>query len=248
MAVIITGNNTPTAGGITYGDGTTYAVTAAGTSGRPVVSGGAGAPAFRPYTLPAADGSASQFLQTDGAGALSFATPSAGAVTLITSTTATAASSVVFTGLSTTYGVYLLEYDSVFASVAYENLALTISADNGATYYSSSYANQGTHTIAGTNAVFNSTTASFFYLGPFNGSGTSLSVPSSGSVWMYNPAASKRFTAQNLAASANGAGNIENTVFSFGGPNGTSPINAIKVIFATGTITGKFRLYGYSAS
>lgn len=78
MAVIITGNNTPTAGGITYGDGSTYAVTAAGTSGRPIVSGGAGAPAFRPYTLPAADGSASQVLQTDGAGALSFATAGSG--------------------------------------------------------------------------------------------------------------------------------------------------------------------------
>jgi len=194
-------------------------------------------------------GTSGQVLTSAGTGsAPTWTTPSAGAVTLITATTATAASSVIFTGLSTTYGVYLLEYDSVFASVAYENLALTISADNGATYYSSSYANQGTHTIAGTNAVFNSTTATFFYLGPFNGSGTSLSVPSSGSVWMYNPAASKRFTGQCLSASANGAGNIENTVFSFGGPNGTSPINAIKVIFATGTITGKFRLYGYSAS
>jgi hypothetical protein len=78
MPVVITGNNTPTAGGITYGDGTTYAVTAAGTSGRPIVSGGAGAPTFRPYTLPAADGSANQVLQTDGAGALSFATVGGG--------------------------------------------------------------------------------------------------------------------------------------------------------------------------
>lgn len=78
MAVVITGSNTPTAGGITYGDGTTYATTAAGSSGQPVVSGGAGAPAFRPYTLPASDGSASQVLQTNGSGALSFATPSSG--------------------------------------------------------------------------------------------------------------------------------------------------------------------------
>jgi len=78
MPVTINGSNTPTAGGITYGDGTTYAVTAAGTSGRPIVSGGSGAPTFRPYTLPASDGSANQILQTDGAGALSFATPGGG--------------------------------------------------------------------------------------------------------------------------------------------------------------------------
>jgi hypothetical protein len=46
MAVIITGNNTPTAGGVTYGDGTTYANTAAGTSGQVLVSAGASAPAW----------------------------------------------------------------------------------------------------------------------------------------------------------------------------------------------------------
>jgi hypothetical protein len=87
MAIVIDGNNTPTAGGIGYGDGTELAFTAAGTSGRPIVSGGAGAPTFRPYTLPAADGSANQILQTDGAGALSFATPGGGftAMSVITS-------------------------------------------------------------------------------------------------------------------------------------------------------------------
>ena len=88
MAIVIDGNNTPTAGGIGYGDGTELAFTAAGTSGRPVVSGGAGAPTFRPYTLPAADGSANQVLQTNGSGALSFATPGGGfsAMTVVTST------------------------------------------------------------------------------------------------------------------------------------------------------------------
>lgn len=98
MPVVITGNNTPTAGGITYGDGSTYAVTAAGTSGQPLVSGGAGAPAFRPYTLPATDGSASQLLQTNGSGALSFATISAG-FTLGTPVATTSGTSVTFTGI-----------------------------------------------------------------------------------------------------------------------------------------------------
>lgn len=98
MAVIITGNNTPTAGGVTYGDGSTYANTAAGTSGQPLVSGGAGAPVFRPYTLPAADGSASQVLQTNGSGALSFATPVSGP-TLGASVATTSGTSVDITGI-----------------------------------------------------------------------------------------------------------------------------------------------------
>ena len=193
-------------------------------------------------------GNSGQVLTSSGTGsAPTWTTPSAGPVTLITSTTATAASSVVFTGLSTTYGMYLLEYDSVFGSAG-DNLVLTISANNGSSYYSSSYAVQGTYTVNGSNSVYATTTDPFFYLGPITGSNTSLSNPSSGSIWMYNPAASKQFTAQNLSASRNGSGNMENTVVSYGGPNGTSAINAIKIVFAgAATITGKFRLYGYSA-
>ena len=46
MAVVITGNNTPTAGGVTYGDGTTYANTAAGTAGQVLTSAGSSAPTW----------------------------------------------------------------------------------------------------------------------------------------------------------------------------------------------------------
>ena len=46
MAVTIVGNNTPTAGGVVYGDGTNYASTAAGTSGQILISGGASAPTW----------------------------------------------------------------------------------------------------------------------------------------------------------------------------------------------------------
>lgn len=98
MAVVIDGNNTPTAGGVGYGDGTELAFTSAGTSGQPLVSGGASAPVFRPYTLPAADGSASQVLQTNGSGALSFATPASGP-TLGASVATTSGTSVDITGI-----------------------------------------------------------------------------------------------------------------------------------------------------
>jgi hypothetical protein len=46
MAVTIVGNNTPTAGGVVYGDGTNYASTAAGTSGQILTSAGASAPTW----------------------------------------------------------------------------------------------------------------------------------------------------------------------------------------------------------
>ena len=54
MTVIINGNNTPVAGSVTYGDGTTYANTAAGTSGQYLQSNGASAPT---WVTPAGGGS-----------------------------------------------------------------------------------------------------------------------------------------------------------------------------------------------
>jgi hypothetical protein len=48
MPVTIVGNNTPTAGGVVYGDGTNYASTAAGTSGQVLTSAGTGAPTWAP--------------------------------------------------------------------------------------------------------------------------------------------------------------------------------------------------------
>jgi len=46
MAVIISGNNTPTAGSVIYGDGTTLTPTATGTAGQVLTSNGSSAPTW----------------------------------------------------------------------------------------------------------------------------------------------------------------------------------------------------------
>jgi len=46
MAVTIVGNNTPTAGGVVYGDGTNYASTSAGSAGQVLQSNGSSAPSW----------------------------------------------------------------------------------------------------------------------------------------------------------------------------------------------------------
>jgi hypothetical protein len=141
MPVIITGNNTPTAGGITYGDGSTYANTAAGTSGQPVVSGGAGAPVFRPYTLPATDGSASQVLQTNGSGVLSFATPSSG-YTLGTPVVTTSGTIISFTGIPAGVKQVVVNFKNV-SSNSTGNLSIQLGTSAGirTTGYNSSALN-----------------------------------------------------------------------------------------------------------
>lgn len=67
MAVTIVGNNTPTAGGVVYGDGANYASTTAGSSGGVLYSAGAGAPAF------SAAGTSGQVLTSAGSGAPTWA-------------------------------------------------------------------------------------------------------------------------------------------------------------------------------
>ena len=75
MAVVITGTNTPTAGGITYGDGTTYATTAAGTLGQVLQSNGASAPT---WTTAGASLTTPSFTTTIGVGAATASASGAG--------------------------------------------------------------------------------------------------------------------------------------------------------------------------
>ena len=77
MAVIINGDNTPTAGSVTYGNGSEYANTSAGSAGGVLYSAGSGAPAFT------AAGTSGQVLQSNGASAPTFVTPAAGGTTML---------------------------------------------------------------------------------------------------------------------------------------------------------------------
>lgn len=194
MPVTITGSNTPTAGGVTYGDGTTYANTAAGSSGQVLLSNGASAPTWGtagtsttatnlaggvagavPYqsgagatsfsaagssgqvltsagtsvptwtsqssltagtatnlaggsngTIPyqsasgttqmLAVGSSGQVLQTNGAGAPTWVTPSGGLTFISTTTTSGVTFLNITSGFSTTYDEYLMFIEATYAT------------------------------------------------------------------------------------------------------------------------------------
>jgi hypothetical protein len=94
-------------------------------SGTGVVHLGDGALKF-----PDADGSASQVIQTDGAGQLSFATPSAGgAWTLIGTSVASASASLTITGLDSTYDTYAILLSDIL--MATDDLDVYIRMGNG---------------------------------------------------------------------------------------------------------------------
>ena len=100
MTVIINGSNTPTSGGVGYGNGTELAFTSAGTTGQALISNGASAPSFGSVslstgvtgTLPIANG---------GTGATT--APSALNSLMKYTTTATAAGTTTLTSSSTFY-------------------------------------------------------------------------------------------------------------------------------------------------
>lgn len=74
MPVTINGNNTPTAGGAVYGDGTNYASTAAGTSGQVLTSNGSSAPTWGTVIAPSAVGTSGQVLTSNGTSTPGWAT------------------------------------------------------------------------------------------------------------------------------------------------------------------------------
>ena len=82
-----------------------------------LISTTAGVMAFTPYTFPTSDGTASQVLQTNGSGVLSFSSVSSDFVLLATSTATGTASSLSLDGyFSSTYRNYELIWSDVYAS------------------------------------------------------------------------------------------------------------------------------------
>lgn len=181
MAVVITGNNTPTAGGVTYGDGTTYANTAAGSSGQALLSNGVSAPTWGtptastattatnlaggsagavPYQSGAgatgfsAAGTSGQVLTSAGTSAPTWTTPSSvGALVFINSQTVSSPVSVVdiTSGFSSTYDDYLILFENIVAATTSINFGFRI-YKNSALITSTTYRYQRTSSSGTTGA------------------------------------------------------------------------------------------------
>lgn len=250
MPVTINGSNTPTAGGITYGDGTQYATTAAGTAGQPLVSGGASAPAFRPYTLPASDGSANQVLQTNGSGALSFATPSGGSWIFLSTVTASNSATVdIDTTFDGTYQNYALVVSNIRPSV--DGTTLRMINKLGASFVTSadyiwhlSRPRSGVSTYSGLGS---------------GGSVTSYQITSELDVqtyassqfimYIHNPSSTTSFKSVYTVGTVQYNDAYHSNMAGYCGTGNTSALTALRFYMASGNIaSGTFRLYGIKNS
>lgn len=276
MPVVINGSNTPTAGGITYGDGTQYANTAAGSSGQVLLSNGASAPTWGtagtsttatnlaggsngtvPYQSAAgttqmlAVGTSGQVLRSNGAAAPSWVTPSAGALVFINSqVVSSAVASVDFSNLFTsTYDDYVVYFGGITSSAG-SGLPLTVRLQKNSAFgnagYNWAYLNARNSGTAQTSA---SVAATQIILGP---SATLFSDPIQGGFCAITNANSATGYAVSVVAQvfahSTSAGSVG--MMTAGGTSaGAFVTTGIQFLFTSGNITaGNFRLYGVAKS
>jgi hypothetical protein len=197
MPVTIVGNNTPTAGGVVYGDGANYASTSAGTSGQALVSNGASAPSFG--TLGVAGGgtglatlTANNVLLGNGTSALQAVAPgTAGNVLTSNGTTWTSAAAsstmVVLTSGTVSGTPTAIDVETGFTDTSYEliliyykNIAVSSGAGNpsfqfriGGVYTSANYTTRNQEIATSSSSVNSATGASSMVLGALPQIGTS---------------------------------------------------------------------------
>ena len=238
------------AGAVPYQSGVgATGFSAAGTSGQPVVSGGAGAPVFRPYTLPATDGSASQVLQTNGAGALSFATPSSGALVFLSTVTASASSTVdIETTFSSTYQNYLIIASGI--TVSDDNVSFNMRMKIGGTYKTDAfYAGHFDNSTSGFSGYSGAISNASAQLQPFDGMGNAAGKNLNFSMNVYNASSTSLYKHMSMTGSIDKQNGNNAVVFGTGCyNNSTAALTGVRFYTSAGTISGTFRLYGIANS
>jgi len=228
MSVIINGSNTPTAGGVTYGDGTQYATTAAGSAGGVLYSAGSSAPAFT------AAGTSGQVLTSAGASAPTWSTPSSSALVFLSSTTVSTPVASVTLNFNSTYNDYIIEIDNLYWSATGDRLSfrfVTGSVEDDQTYTSSGYGYRSNGSAAATASA-----TSVGYLQSSN---------------LANTSGAGKSTSAYLTVSGINSSSLDKTVFSnfVGCYQLTSDIVAgfVGVRYNNGTNPDKIRFFNQSA-
>jgi hypothetical protein len=224
MAIIIDGNNTPTLGGVGYGDGAELAFTGAGTAGQVLTSAGGATPTWA-------------------------AAP--GAMILISTATASASSSIDFTGLTSAYKNYIVYINNCVPTIA-DDFAMRTSTNNG-----SSFDSGASNYVSQMNSALNGSVNTSFYSGVTDGTKIYLMPPNnisstanlggySGAVTILNPSNASN-TAIIVASSFTNTSGIHSCTSCAGARlSASGAVNAIRFYMQSGSTiaSGTFRLYG----
>lgn len=206
------------------------------------------------FTLPSADGTNGQVLQTNGSGTLSFATPAAGALVFLSSQTVSGTPTVVsFTsGIGSTYDDYLIVYENVAcSSTSTRSLAVRFqqsgSFQTGSVY--SYTVTIGMSTTSDGLGAISQPTLLLEDTGISNDTGIR-----SGFLYLLNVNASGTARRAHIVANTTSRGDSalnSMTCTSGGTTTVTNQVSGIQFLWSTTTETfasGTFRLYGIAKS
>ena len=187
--------------------------------------------------------SSSTFLRGDN----TFAEVPAGGLTLIKTATASGASSVEFKNgvsdvvIDSTYAYYRIVGFNITPSEDDKNIQIQFSTDAGSSYITSGYY---TMTQRNTDSSLNSSLVVTGSAMDLNNVGNNTNEEGAFQFTVFNPSSSSHFTHyQSMGTTRNSGAQIQ--FFQSGGVyEATSDIDAFKVFFNTGNISGTFKLYG----
>jgi hypothetical protein len=195
-------------------------------------------------------GTAGQVLAVNsGATAPEWTTPAAaGGMTLIATATPSAATSVSFTSIPTTYKELILVADSVFQSAGGGSWGVRLNNDSGTNYYEKIAAQSSTSIVNGSGSAtyFGSQQQAGRFIpsdGPENGSDIANTINGVFHIQNANQTTGRKTV---LWFSLKGS-TLGGSLRSMGTYTGTSAISQIDLVrSSTQTITGTIRLYGIS--
>jgi hypothetical protein len=181
------------------------------------------------------------------------ASPPAGALTFLSTVTASNSSTVdIETTFSSTYNAYLLVVSNIVVTDNNANLLGRFKLSGAYVTTSTYYGNL--MNLVSTTATFNAdntNAATFFYVG--TGFGADASDIAGFNINIYNPSSTtkqKRVVFTGVASGSSGVGAGQTTTFFGSGSNsGTGAMTGLRFFMSAGTITsGTFRLYGIANS
>jgi len=199
------------------------------------------------YTLPSADGTSGQVLQTNGSGVLSFSSPSSDYVLLATSTISSNVASVSIDGyFSSTYTSYKVIFYGIFGSTV-QSMKLRFNR-GGSAITTNSYNGAGFYTYVDTTAT------TLYALGNYNSNTnpvgdyySTVDRSLSGFVEINNPLSTSAYKMALSFGSSYFYTNQDTTMYQYGATlkDSTSALSGFTFYAASGTLNGgTFKIYG----
>lgn len=161
----------------------------------------------------------------------------------VSTATASSSTQIAFTGLSSTYDVYMIEVINAKPASNGVNLSMQTSANNGASYDS------GASNYVGSLAYTNTTTWSVSVpsntLMTLSGGIASAREGFSGFIFIYTPSSAVRCHIRSEGSYQEFGANAHQLAFSSWVRDTAAAVNAVRVYMSTGNIaSGTFNLYG----